>query len=385
MAEQESAATYGFDPARFKVVDDPKPVNRTPPPTDGVPNLLRGSLPQSVQLPPDFTAGSEYRHIPVYRLLPPQPSGVAGVNSAAQSTSTRIASTEAAGVVGQALPGTVGNGGTVKPATLANVADSPVRKARESAHSSVVPTSNPLTSTDAGATATITIGSYTLQVAGVTVTINSGTITGLSHSTLYYIYYSDPTFSGGAVTFLATTNKADTLASTANFFVGSIMTVAASAPNNVGNNDGGSASNQTGGSLRTVATYNVVVSGGGFTNLSNSGGTGSVSTAGSKAHSWLSFVPAGNDNFATSKVLNVPLAFSLTGTATGVWTIQYSSNVVGTTTIGTGTTVTITTASVTLPAGTDINSIIVTASVQQVGGSGLTVLTVSGINIVETS
>lgn len=132
--EQESAENYGLDPNRFKVLDDPKPVvqPRVPPPTDGVPDLLRGSLPQSLQLPPDFTDANSYKHIPVFRLTPPQPSAVAGVNSAVVSTSKSVASTESAGVVAaainKALPGAVvGTGSTAKinNANLSNVADGP--------------------------------------------------------------------------------------------------------------------------------------------------------------------------------------------------------------------------------------------------------------------
>lgn len=324
MAEQESAATYGFDPARFRVLDDPKPtLNHVPPPTDGVPNLLRGSLPQSVQLPPDFTAGSEYHHIPVYRLLPPQPSGVSGVNSAVQSTSKPI-STEAAGVVvGKALPGTVGPAGSVSPATLSNVADGSTRFARESGHSSMVPTTNPLGGTDAGASATVSISAFTGQYSGRTVSYGSGSVVGLPYSTLLYVYANDPTLSGGAVTFLASTSKPDTLGatngSTANVFVGSINTPASGGAATVGNGDGGSASNQTGA---TGVLSTATLSNGGWASVLNNRANFAISGAGTTAQSWYNFTPTFNLNTSTSRNFRCNYTFNMTA-GTGSLTLNY--------------------------------------------------------------
>ena len=102
------------------------------------------------------------------------------------------------------------------------------------------PTSNPLTATDAGGSATVSVAGFTQAVAGVgNVAVSSGAITGLSYSTLYYIYYTDPLIQGGAVTFNAVTTKAATINANVNFFVGSILTPASGAPNTMGNNDGG--------------------------------------------------------------------------------------------------------------------------------------------------
>lgn len=324
MAEQESAQTYGFDPARFKVLDDPKPVvSHVPPPTSGVPNLLRGSLPQSVQLPPDFTEGNEYRQLPVYRLLPPQPSGVAGVNSAVQSTSKPI-STEAAGVVvGKALPGTVASSGTVSPATLASVQDSPSRFARESGHSSMVPTSNPLTGTDAGASATVAVSAFTGQYSGRTVSYGSGSIVGLPYATLLYIYVSDATLSGGTVSFLASSSKPDTLGatsgSTSNIFVGSINTPASGGAATVGNGDGGSASNQTGavGVLSTATLTN-----GGWASVFNNRANFTIAGAGTTNQDWYNFTPTFNYNTATSRSFQCNYTFNMT-VGTGSLTLNY--------------------------------------------------------------
>ena len=50
------------------------------------------------------------------------------------------------------------------------------------------------------------------------------TINGLVQATLYYVYYSDPTFAGGAITPIATTNKADFLGIVGLFLIDSIVT-----------------------------------------------------------------------------------------------------------------------------------------------------------------
>lgn len=50
------------------------------------------------------------------------------------------------------------------------------------------------------------------------------TITGLSQSQFYWVYYVDPTFAGGAITPIATTNQADYLNKVGYFLIGSIVT-----------------------------------------------------------------------------------------------------------------------------------------------------------------
>jgi hypothetical protein len=71
------------------------------------------------------------------------------------------------------------------------------------------------------------------------VSINSGTVTGLSYGTLYYIYYDDPTLAGGSPTYHATTTKETAINGTGRFFVGSIITAVSGGPQTVGSNDGG--------------------------------------------------------------------------------------------------------------------------------------------------
>jgi hypothetical protein len=102
------------------------------------------------------------------------------------------------------------------------------------------PLSNALTAHDAGSNVTVFIASFTMQLAGLTnINYNSGSITGLSYNTLYFIYFDDPTESGGTVTYQATQVKETAFAGTTRFFIGSIMTPLQGNPDTTGNSDGG--------------------------------------------------------------------------------------------------------------------------------------------------
>lgn len=138
------------------------------------------------------------------------------------------------------------------------------------AHVTYRPTTNPLTAHDAGSNATINVASFPMRVPGITdINLNSGAITGLSYNTLYYVYYDDPNFFGGAVTYVATTTKETALNGAGRFFVGSITTPRAGGSDTTGNNDGGS-----GAQLGMVNVFGFQVTGssasGGAT-ISNSG------------------------------------------------------------------------------------------------------------------
>jgi hypothetical protein len=141
--------------------------------------------------------------------------------------------------------------------TLGNIADSANRKAATAANLSYRPLSNPLTATDAGVTATVTIASFSMRVAGIgDIAVTGGTIATLAFSTLYFIYYDDPNFAGGTVTHNATTIKENGLNNAGRFFVGSILTPADGAADTVGNNDGGAGA-QSGSRFSCLATqYN---------------------------------------------------------------------------------------------------------------------------------
>lgn len=93
----------------------------------------------------------------------------------------------------------------------------------------------PLTATDAGSDATINIASHSVQFGFGTVAYNSGSITGLSFSTVYYVYVNDPTYTGGAVTYLATTNANTVTSNDGYYYVGKVTTPA----NGAGDQSGG--------------------------------------------------------------------------------------------------------------------------------------------------
>lgn len=94
-----------------------------------------------------------------------------------------------------------------------------------------------ITGHDAGASVTISISAHTRQLRTGTVAVNLGSLTGKAYATAYWIYYDDPTGAGGAVTYVATTVYADAFMSSAHpdrYFVGSILTPAAAAPDTTG-------------------------------------------------------------------------------------------------------------------------------------------------------
>jgi hypothetical protein len=102
------------------------------------------------------------------------------------------------------------------------------------------PTTNPLTATDAGSNATVNIAAFTMRTSSKgDISVNSGSITGLSYGLLYFVYNDDPTLAGGGVSYSASLTKADALNGVGRFYVGSIVTPLATAPNTTGNNDGG--------------------------------------------------------------------------------------------------------------------------------------------------
>lgn len=85
---------------------------------------------------------------------------------------------------------------------------------------------NPLTAIDNGTTAKINIAAHTVQTGFGQVTYNAGSITGLQFNRLYYVYADDPSWAGGAVTYVATITGYNTVANSGRYFVGTITTPA---------------------------------------------------------------------------------------------------------------------------------------------------------------
>lgn len=83
---------------------------------------------------------------------------------------------------------------------------------------------NPVTSTSGASTATVNIASHHVVADWGTLAYNSGAVTGLTLNTAYYIYAQDPDLAGGAVSYLASTTRTNTVNTTGRYFVGSITT-----------------------------------------------------------------------------------------------------------------------------------------------------------------
>jgi hypothetical protein len=119
------------------------------------------------------------------------------------------------------------------------------------AYQSYTPTTQPLSSsTGVGVNqATIAIASFLIQYPfdangdGVAdlISYNSGSITPLLDSTTYYVYFDDPDYSGGAETYLATTQNPVISAGLHRQYVGKITTPAHGGGGTTGGGGGGGA------------------------------------------------------------------------------------------------------------------------------------------------
>jgi hypothetical protein len=89
---------------------------------------------------------------------------------------------------------------------------------------SIQDTASPLTASDGGGTATITIAAHGLDMSAGLVSYNSGALTGLAFSTKYYIYAVDAAYAGGAVTYLSTTDSTDLVTDVGTYYVGQVTT-----------------------------------------------------------------------------------------------------------------------------------------------------------------
>jgi len=92
-----------------------------------------------------------------------------------------------------------------------------------------VQNSLPVTATDAGATATVTIDAHTLSRTSADVSYNAGAVTGLAYDTKYYVYTDDEDFEGGPVVYKTTTDKSDIVGDLGRYFVSEITTPSAAA------------------------------------------------------------------------------------------------------------------------------------------------------------
>lgn len=84
-----------------------------------------------------------------------------------------------------------------------------------------------LTSTGTISTATINILSHSVKYDFGSVAYNSGSISGLNQNDSYLVYADDPNFAGGAVSYIATQDPNDVIAS-GRYYVGNIVTTVSS-------------------------------------------------------------------------------------------------------------------------------------------------------------
>lgn len=115
-----------------------------------------------------------------------------------------------------------------------------VFKAVRGSHGSYRPLSNPLAAVDAGGSATINIASFTMRCGNTDIVVSSGVVTTLTNGIIYFVYYDDSAFVGGAVTYNAATIREVALQGESRFFVGSILTPGSGAGPTIGFGDGGS-------------------------------------------------------------------------------------------------------------------------------------------------
>jgi hypothetical protein len=100
--------------------------------------------------------------------------------------------------------------------------------------------------------------------------LNSGSISGVSLDTTYFVFYDDPGLIGqsnGPVQYHASTVKEDAIGNAARFYVGSIRTPKPGAPDTIGAGDGGTGSQYGMTNILSFSVNNVSL--GSFTNLSN--------------------------------------------------------------------------------------------------------------------
>ena len=127
----------------------------------------------------------------------------------------------------------------IGPSDLSLVPDSTQRFAATSSVLSYIPTSNPLSSVDSGASAEVDVASFTLQTSSKgSISYSSGSITGLSYGTKYFVGMVDATLAGGAATYNAYSTKQAVLSAGA-LFIGSIITAASGGSEIFGAGDGG--------------------------------------------------------------------------------------------------------------------------------------------------
>lgn len=155
--------------------------------------------------------------------------------AAIQAALDAAAAANAAAEVAQASADAADAAATSAATAATNAQDAADATAAETSIVNSYTTGLTITGSDAGSSASISISAHTRVYGdGSSVSVNSGSLTGLSYSTLYYIYYDQASRSGGAVTYVSTTTQTTAAQTGDRHLVGSVTTPAAAAPSTTG-------------------------------------------------------------------------------------------------------------------------------------------------------
>ena len=217
----------------------------------------------------------------------------------------------------------------------------------------------------ADGTAGIVVSPFTARIGNATVSVLPGgevTLTGLQQFKLYFVYYVDPNFVGGAITPIPTTNQADYLNKQGYFLIDTIITPSNSSGGGSGGSPGGSGylsptSYMDGGS-RTTQSPTAAYDGDESTlAVVSASATSSGVTSGSCT--WSGWPPQAASASA-QLLVEGSLATTISGTITGEGSVSVSMSIAGTftplTDSGSG-------YAVNIPSGTDLSTISVSVSV----------------------
>jgi len=219
-----------------------------------------------------------------------------------------------------------------------------------------------------GSTAQISIASFdsTLGSTTVSCTPSPSSLTGLNQSQFYYVYYSDPTFSGGTITPIATQNESDFLGVSGMYLIGSMVTpssVTVYAPSTYSDTGAATTSSPTSAYDNDTTTYAQV----------NAiwGTTGTYPTFGTSHSDGLctfSGFPA--VVIGSSLTLHVTAATAPSaGTGSLALVLIGKIGSTPTTLLSTTSTTSSTTYTMTIPSGTDISTVSVIAQANMTAGT----------------
>jgi hypothetical protein len=228
-----------------------------------------------------------------------------------------------------------------------------------------------------GTGADIIVWPFTASVGGLSVAClpsGAATITALVQGQLYYVYYADPTFAGGAITPVATQNLGDFVGVIGRFYIGSITTPTSGSsalqrPNTYADSGTRATSNPTYAYDGNPSTYALLDA----QNTTLAGQTNADCV-------FSGFVP-----YVTTAVMTLSVTADLTvPAASNASTITATIGGASTTMLSTAVTTASATYTATVPIGTNLNSIsveVITGPQLATSGGSRVLLKVYDINV----